>query len=346
MPQRGSIAKKIGLTLACLCIALLGVEAWFRFVHPIEFMRIQTMDPKSRDGWYGMIHRKSSTPGLAYELVPNLDQDSVGAHVKTNSLGMRDDEPLPRSTPGLFRILAVGDSVTFGWRVPVEANFCSLLEQQLAAQPLGARRFEVLNTGVSGYSSQDEAAAFEGKWLALEPDLVLLCYCMNDPEIVPHQPLQRFFIAPSWWQYSSALRYIVQRAEGRKVRELGGGNYFRYLHAPSEPAWKSVEAAFARIAGRSREKHIRVVLAIFPMFSPDPWTDYPFVAQHAQVAKEGERNGFLVLDLLPRFEREDPASLLIDRDDSHPNAGGHQIAASEMQRFLSEHWDEISAGRP
>ena len=342
MPRRKSVVRKLALSFSCLCLALLGAEAWFRWVHPIKFMAIKSIDDKAQGGWIGLIHRPSKTPELAYELCPDLDQDSVGVRVKTNSLGMRDDEPLPRATPGLFRILAVGDSVTFGYRVPVEKNFCSVLEQQLKAEPIGPLHFEVLNTGVSGYSSQDEAAAFEGKWLALKPDLVLISYCMNDPEIEPHQPLQRFFIPPHWWQHSSLLRYLVQRSEGRKVRELGGGNYFRYLHAPSEPSWKSVEAAFARIAARAKEKNFRVVLAIFPMFSPDPWSDYPFRVQHAQVAKEGERNGFLVLDLLPRFELEKPADLLIVPDDMHPNAAGHRIAAQEMQRFLAEHWPEIA----
>ena len=80
----------------------------------------------------------------------------------------------------------------------------------------------------------------------------------------------------SLWQHSSTLRFLVKRNEGRKVRTLGDGNYWRSLHAPSEASWKSVEAAFARIAARSRERKIRVVLAIFPMFSPDPWKEYPF----------------------------------------------------------------------
>ena len=345
MAQRGSIAKKLVLAIGCAVLALAGAELWFRFGRPIEWMRIRTMDSEARGGWYGLIHRRSSVPGLAYELVPGLDQEAVGVHVATNSLGMRDAEPLTRSTPGLFRILAIGDSVTFGYRVAEDQGFCSVLEHGLASEPPAARRFEVLDTGVSGYSSKDEAAAFEGKWLALEPDLVLLCYCMNDPEFEARQPLQRFFVEPHWWQHSSLLRYLVQRREGRKVRELGGGNYFRYLHAPSEPSWKSVEAAFARIGERAREKHIRLVLAIFPMFSPDPWKDYPFREQHGQVAREGERDGFLVLDLLPRFEREEPKSLLIDLDDSHPNPGGHRIAAEEIERFIVEHWGELAAGQ-
>lgn len=341
MTQRTPTLKKLALLLASVCCALLGVELYFRTLRPIEFMRIKPMDADARGGWYGMIHRPASTPGLTYELVPNLDQKSVGIQVHTNSLGMRDDEPLPRDTPGLLRVLALGDSVTFGFRVAQENDFCSVLEREFAAEPLDGRRVEVLNAGVSGYSSMDEAAAYTGKWLALEPDLLVLSYCLNDPEYLPRQPLQRYFVPPHWWQHSSLLRFLVQRNEGRKVRELGHGNYWRALHAPGEAAWKTVEAAFARIAAASSEKHIPVLLTIFPMFSPDPWDKYAYREQHAQVAEAGRRNGFLVLDLLPRFEREAPESVLIDRNDSHPNAGGHRIAAEEIRRFMLEHSEQL-----
>lgn len=337
MAQQRTFAERLFLTLACACVALASVEAWLRFVHPVKFMRIEAPEGNGRGGWYGLIHQPSKVPGLAYELVPDLDRDVAGVRVVTSSLGMRDDEPLPRSTPGLFRILALGDSVTFGFRVPVESGFCTVLEQRLAADGKNTRRYEVLDTGVSGYSSQDEAAALEGKWLALEPDLIVLGYCLNDPEIEPRQPLQRHFAPTQWWQHSSLLRFVAKRWEGRKVRTLGGGDYWRYLHAPSEPSWKSVQAAFARIAARAAERKIRVVLAIFPMFGPTPWKEYPYREQHAQVAAEGARNGFIVLDLLPRFEQEDPATLLISPDDSHPNAAGHAIAAEELAKILPLH---------
>ncbi|HUR27058.1 MAG TPA: GDSL-type esterase/lipase family protein [Planctomycetota bacterium] len=337
MAQRRTIATRLLLTLACACVVLGSIEAWLTFISPVKFMRIEAPEANARGGWYGLIHQPSSVPGLAYELVPGLDRDVAGVRVATNSLGMRDEEPLPRSTPGLFRILALGDSVAFGFRVPVESGFCTVLEQRLATGAQESRRFEVLDTGVSGYSSRDEAAALDGKWLALEPDLILLCYCLNDPEIEPRQPLQRHFAPTRWWQHSSTLRFLVNRWEGRKQRTLGGGDYWRYLHAPTEPSWKSVQSAFARIASRAQERKIPVVLAIFPMFGPAAWKDYPYREQHAQVAAEGARNGFVVLDLLPRFEQEEPQSLLIALDDSHPNAKGHAIAAEELAKILPVH---------
>lgn len=331
----------MGLACASFAVAALLGELFLRYVWPVEFMRPETIDASARSGWYGMIHRRSSVPGVAYELVPGLDQDSVGAHVRTNSLGMRDDEPLPRDTPGLFRVLALGDSVTFGFRVSQSENFSAFLEGECKPLALAARPVEVLNAGVSGYASRDEAAVLAGRWIELEPDLIVLSYVLNDPEFEARQPLPRFFVEPHAWQHSALLRWVMHKREAWRIRELGQGSYFRYLHAPGEPAWQSVDDAFTRIAEVAKAHDIRVVMPIFPLFSPRPWNKYPFRAQHAQVAAAGAAKGFLVIDLLERFEREDPRSLLIADDDSHPNAAGHRIAAEEIRRCIDEHWERI-----
>lgn len=335
MSASGNAARKLAIAIAATASALLAVEVGLGLFRPVDFMRPAPRQSGARDLWNGTIHRPSERPGLRYELAPDLAQPSLGMHVATNSLGMRDREPLPSSTPGLVRILAVGDSVTFGYGVEEPAVFASVLEELLAASPLAdGRVFDVLNVGVSGYSTRDELAAFEGKWLALEPDVVVIGYCINDPEIAPRQPLQRVFAATSLWQRSHLLRWVAQKWQARQIHELGRGNYARYLHAPDEAPWRSVASAFARFGELSRDLGFPIVLVIFPRFTPAEWKDYPIHDVHAQVAREGERHGFLVLDLLPRYERESPASLLIDPSDSHPNALGHRIAAEEIARFL------------
>lgn len=335
----------IAIAVATLLCALLGIELGLRLWRPVRFMRPEPPRSDAGPDWHGVIHRTSSLPGLAYELAPDLDLESLHVRITTNSLGMRDREPLPASTPGLTRILDVGDSMTFGYRVEQRESFGSVLEELLAQSPLAAGRvFDVLNTGVSGYSTHDELVAFEGKWLELEPKLVLLEYCLNDPEIVPMQPLKRLFIAPKPWQHSHVLRLLAQKWQSRRVRTLGGGNYFRYLHAPGEPPWRGVQDAFARFGELAQERRFALVLVIFPMFSPAAWKDYPYREVHARVAREAQHNGFAVLDLLPRFEREDPASLLIEALDAHPNARGHRIAGEEILRFLEVHPELLAAG--
>lgn len=69
-------------------------------------------------------------------------------HVRHNSYGMRGAEIGLAPEPGRIRVLAVGDSFTWGYGVEEEETFCRLLSKALDV--------EVLNLGVSGYGTDQE----------------------------------------------------------------------------------------------------------------------------------------------------------------------------------------------
>jgi lysophospholipase L1-like esterase len=86
--------------------------------------------------------------------------------------------------PAVFRILVLGDSIAYGARVRRRDAFPERLEASLAAsgQPV-----EVVNAGVSGYTTWNEARWLEERGRAFEPDLVLVATCLNDVvDPLPH----------------------------------------------------------------------------------------------------------------------------------------------------------------
>lgn len=117
---------------------LLAVELLLRGCAPVEWRAI---------------------PGLTYELVPGLDQQSHAARVVTDSEGLRDRERTRVKPPGTRRIAVLGDSFAFGYGVEGDAAWPAVLERLL---PPGD---EVLDSGVGGHSTQDEAALREHKAL-------------------------------------------------------------------------------------------------------------------------------------------------------------------------------------
>ncbi len=101
--------------------------------------------------------------------------------VRINSLGLRDREYSPDKPDGVFRILCLGDSCTFGYDIPVEYAYHSVLEDMLNADPVGPwARFEVLNAGVTGYSTEQMLGYLRHRGLMLEPDLVTVYPAGND----------------------------------------------------------------------------------------------------------------------------------------------------------------------
>ncbi|HVJ12595.1 MAG TPA: hypothetical protein VNC62_13585, partial [Burkholderiales bacterium] len=77
----------------------------------------------------------------------------------TNSHGLRDVREFPYEKPaGTLRVLALGDSHTQGYEVRQDATYSAVLERALIANGFKA---EVLNAGVSGFSTAEELAYLE-----------------------------------------------------------------------------------------------------------------------------------------------------------------------------------------
>ena len=280
--------------------------------------------------WDRLIHRPSAIPGLAYELAPGLDREVFGFRLRTNRLGMRGPE-VGAKPAGVRRILALGDSITFGWMVDENQAWPARLAQMLDAGP---GRFEVLNLAVSGYSSRDETNLLLQRAPGLSPDLVIVGYCLNDPENEPVQPLSAFYARPAWWQHSNLLRLLWKGIWLLRIERYGGGDYFLYLHR-YPPAWQTVTNSFARLGQWSRELHVPVMVAIFPDLSR-PAAGYPYAVVHDQVAAAARAAGLDVLDLRPAYDAEPRELTRISAADAHPSPLGHQLAARAILEAVEQ----------
>lgn len=98
----------------------------------------------------------------------------------TNSAGMRNTRDFPYEKPaGVLRVLSLGDSHTQGHEVRQEATFSAVLERMLETRGLHA---EVLNAGVSGFSTAEALVYLENEGWKYSPDVVVLGFFANDFE--------------------------------------------------------------------------------------------------------------------------------------------------------------------
>jgi len=307
----------LSLTIITLFLALVAAEMYLRFFDPVDYRQPPQQLPNNV--WRELLHRSSSVPGLAYELRPNRMKYAHGAPIVTNSFGMRDEEPQPKNNTSLIRIAVLGDSFTFGFGVSGEDTYPNILERFLNRGAKG-RKFEVLNFGVGGYSTRDEALVFKHKAVDWDLDLVIIGYVLNDPEIDPIQPLHSYYQETELWQYSSLLRLVAKFINSQDIRAYGEGNYTKYLHATDGKKWQSVVAALKDISSVAAEKDIPVLLTIFPIIQDRPWSDYPYQELHKQIAGTANENGIYVVDLYEKYSRYPAKKLRVS--DGHPNRGG------------------------
>jgi len=97
---------------------------------------------------------------------------------RINAQGMRVNHDYAyEKEEGVTRIVSLGDSYTIGYEVAEEDTFASILERELRAK---GYRAEVLNAGVSGYSTAEECLYLERELLKYRPDLILVSFYGND----------------------------------------------------------------------------------------------------------------------------------------------------------------------
>lgn len=100
------------------------------------------------------------------------------AHSYLNADGMREPGITIEKPAGVYRIALLGDSQIEAIQVPLEKSYGKLLEKQLSERL--HRPVEVLNFGVSGYSTVQEYLLMKRNVFKYQPDMVLLGYDGRD----------------------------------------------------------------------------------------------------------------------------------------------------------------------
>jgi len=131
--------------------------------------------------------------------------------ISINSEGFRGPEQW-RGETDVYRILCVGDSVTFGYNVDQEATFPRQLQNALRRRYPGVP-IEVTNAGVPGWTWVQGLHFLEREGLALRPNLVIAAHGTNDQFW-----LARVTDAEHIWLLTNPILRFVQAADARLER--------------------------------------------------------------------------------------------------------------------------------
>ncbi|MDH3214118.1 MAG: SGNH/GDSL hydrolase family protein [Myxococcales bacterium] len=346
----------LGSVTAVLLVAELGLRL---FVGPVP--------PHVRAPWFQnrmrapeSIRAPSPFPGVPYllahgtEVVHDFDSNPRGYFdgdgtltYRTNSLGWREREFERQKRNGIFRIVGIGDSFTFGTGVRREHLFLTRLQAALDRER--PRRYEVINLGVMGFNAAHEAALLQHYGVALNPDLVLVCFVLNDAEVlIPRQFRMRRLSAlppkPAGARpWSLLAEHLSVRLQNRK-RNRQFIEKMRRNFEPDDAGWQQAVAALRLEKSLARRHGFQLVLVVFPLLW-DLGDGYPFAGIHAEVAAAGHRLDIPVLDLLQAFQGQETEALWVHPSNHHPNEKAHSIAARALFAFLNER-GLLDAGSP
>lgn len=356
----GEAVRALALVLLVsvgLLIGFIGVEVIARLLPRRE-------SPGQLSGLHEIRVDRPWLYGLKPGVVQRLDV-SGGIEYRINSEGFRDREFSRAKAPGAFRIVALGDSLTFGYGVALEDTWPKRVEAHLGAART-VPPIEVLDLGVSGYNPYVEAALFTDVGIALGPDLVVLQFCINDlndptlhfdastieqlpllPDEAFPDPGARpptFLPAPlSRLCYWSRACTLVRERLAPKLRDrwiardaVDPGTIQRGVLPVASPDARTLDwlaRQYGRIVDAARARGARLVVVIFP-FQSQEQDDAPAPLQESLRAL-GDRSGWVTVDLLPAFRaaaRRGEGPLFFDI--WHPTAEGYRVASQALTRAL------------
>jgi lysophospholipase L1-like esterase len=355
MPMNGK--RRIGVALGATLFALAACEVAARVVFPAP--PNPTRQPQ-------IVYQFD--PDIRYVLLPNQRGWIDDGFVTTNSLGFRGREVGSSKPAGRFRIVAIGDSVTFGWGVNDSETFCSQLEQLLHRR-LPDRDLDVVNLGVGGYDTRQEVLLLERNVSRLQPDLVLVGFYSNDvPEALGDKEtaapvgiqvasadsqagrVLHLNPAPSSWVDAQMRRSRAIYTTGRVLKRLshrgewgmsGFSMELDLLEGRESPeldtAWGRVAKQLNDLRSMSTSFGFSVGIVVLPP-REQVMGVYPNARYQSRVRAIANELGFVVIDPLPALakSRANVDALFIPYDRNHPSAAGHRVLA----QTIAEHLDQ------
>jgi lysophospholipase L1-like esterase len=286
--------------------------------------------------------------------------------IAINAQGLRGPDIVSPKPTGTYRVLAVGDSFTFGQGVQYEQAWPEVVERRFG------RSVEVVNAGWSAGSPVGYDRYLASHGMRYEPDLVLVALFVGNDVVEDLAERQAGDRPIDQVEYASryitnlqvrigpvgALReladtllpnlYELATVAVVKIQYALGAHrtHFDYVLADDEPAeltegWAQTLRTLGGIADRATARGARFGVVLIPFYDQVAGTPYGrgFTVDRPQrriLASCGER-ALLCLDLLPALRGSGDPRELYYLKDGHWTVRGHEVAAEAISAWLARH---------
>lgn len=214
---------------------------------------------------------------IGHALRPNQTSYTHDKPVETNSQGIRDHEVPEVAPPGTTRVLALGDSQTFGNGIDLADTWPKQLERQLNARRAD-RSSEVLNCGIPGTDTWQHEIVLRRLLGAYHPTLAVVAVYPNDVSKAfrpdPSYALPTNTLAKRLgycFKSSAVITVALQGARGLRAALSPGADVSRERaivgggHDPLvDEGWQQIEKSLGAMKRECDEAGARLVVLVIP----------------------------------------------------------------------------------
>ena len=167
--------RRIFVNIGILIVASLAAFIIAEFVVRVLYKDTMVLFPRYHtDAQYGQFRLRTIRPHSEF-----WHTSPEGSwKFTTNRQGFRNRQDFEyHKADGSLRILSLGDSHTQGYESREDCTFSAIIDKYLKKR---GRNVQVMNAGVSGFSTAEELAFLENEGIKYAPDFVVLGFFAND----------------------------------------------------------------------------------------------------------------------------------------------------------------------
>ena len=270
------------------------------------------------------------------------DKDNYGfttefkkKYIRYNKYGYRDYEYNLKKKEGVFRIIVLGDSQTFGHGIKdLNNTWVKKLEKKLI-ESVGNTSIEVLSISGPGWNSDTYLYELFKKSFKFNPDLVILAYYHNDipfPISLNCDSSDRK-ITPdiSIFQSSKLVSFINFRIN-RLLEKIGEKpRYSDCLNQAYDSIGWEMNKFYLDIMGLSLSiKKIHFMITVIPLIHQLD-SNYPLAGPHKKLKEFSIKRNIEFLDFYEEgFKNLNPSNLKVSKTDHHLNKNAGDIMADVL----------------
>ena len=345
-------AIAFGVSLTVLGLLALGAELGFRALAP-EAARTP-LDNFRRYLLTGQAHGYEARAYTVYQKQPGING---------NSFGFSDWQWTRERTAGVPRIACLGGSTTEGGNPRgSKGSYPHLLELELERRT--GRDFEVLNAGISGWTSAEMLVAWFLTIQDFQPDVVVLHEAVNDLEprfLANYEPDYSHWRRPVQTHPAVGLERLLVRCSNLYLYlQLRGGKAPEILDvttdrsAPKEPmtaegklphatsfAFRRNILSIARSARADGSEVVLMTLPTNPVCKIGAFWPYGIAENNQHLRELCSEHGLLLVDADAAF-RARPELAAEFLDVVHLQPAGNQVKAELVADALAEWVGKLS----
>ena len=270
------------------------------------------------------------------------DKDNYGfttefkkKYIRYNKYGYRDYEYNLKKKEGVFRIIVLGDSQTFGHGIKdLNNTWVKKLEKKLI-ESVGNTSIEVLSISGPGWNSDTYLYELFKKIFKFNPDLVILAYYHNDipfPISLNCDSSDRK-ITPdiNIFQRSKLVSFINFRIN-RLLEKIGKKpRYSDCLNQAYDSIGWEMNKFYLDIMGLSLSiKKIHFMITVIPLIHQLD-SNYPLAGPHKKLKEFSIKRNIEFLDFYEEgFKNLNPSNLKVSKTDHHLNKNAGDIMADVL----------------